>query len=142
MRYGPENNDGRKGAALVELAIVLPLLLVLIFGIIEFGLLLYNRQIITNASREAARFGIVQDIPRKTGAEITAVVDAYCANHLITFGSPAPPTTVVDNSAGTNFGDDLRVTVTYPYDFLVLPNFITTLSSIQTIRADTVMKYE
>ena len=47
------------GAAAVEFAIVVPLLLLLLFGIIEFSLLLYNKAMLTNASREGARFGIV-----------------------------------------------------------------------------------
>ena len=40
------------GATVVEFALVLPLLVVFIFGIIEFSLLLYNKAMITNASRE------------------------------------------------------------------------------------------
>jgi Flp pilus assembly protein TadG len=45
----------QNGGAAVEFAIILPLLIALLFGIVEFGLLLYNKQIITNASREGAR---------------------------------------------------------------------------------------
>lgn len=132
-----------KGAAMVELALVLPILLVLVFGIIEFGLLLYNQQVITNASREGSRFGIVMDVPRKSTDQISAVVAAYCANHLVTFADSQPaPAIAVDNSAGTSFGDDLRVTVTYPYEFLVLPNFVASLTGTKTLRAETVMKYE
>lgn len=48
----------QKGAAAVEFAIVLPLLVLLVFGSIEFGLLLYNKQVITNAGREGARRAI------------------------------------------------------------------------------------
>jgi Flp pilus assembly protein TadG len=136
------HRESQRGAALVEFALVLPLLLVLVFGTIEFGLLMFNQQIITNASREGARFGIVQDIPRKTLAEITAVVTSYTADHLVTFGVPNVPAVSVDNSGGTSFGDDLKVTVTYQYDFLVLPNFITSLAGNVTLRAQTVMKYE
>jgi Flp pilus assembly protein TadG len=44
----------QNGGAVVEFAIILPLLIALLFGIVEFGLLLYNKQIITNASREGA----------------------------------------------------------------------------------------
>ena len=56
----------RRGAVAIETALMFPLLVLLIFGMIEFGLLLYNRQVLTNASREGARFGIVQDTPRRT----------------------------------------------------------------------------
>ena len=45
-----------KGAALVEAAIVIPLLLILLFGLIEFGRYIAMTSTVTNASREAARF--------------------------------------------------------------------------------------
>jgi Flp pilus assembly protein TadG len=48
-----------KGASMVEFALVLPILILILFGIIEFGILIYNQQVITNASREGARYGIV-----------------------------------------------------------------------------------
>jgi hypothetical protein len=51
-----------RGVAIVEFAIVLPLLAILLFGIIEFGFIIYNKAMITNASREGARIGIVYRI--------------------------------------------------------------------------------
>ena len=93
----------QQGAAAVELAILLPFLAVLVFGIIEFGLLLYNQQVITNASREGARAAIMGHCPgavgmvRKTDAEIKQIVTDYCIDpndttkkRLITFAPPAP----------------------------------------------------
>ncbi len=47
------------GASAVEFALVLPVLMLLTFGIIEFGVLLFDKAVITNASREGARMGIV-----------------------------------------------------------------------------------
>ena len=47
------------GAAAVELALVLPLLLLLVFGIIEFGLLLNKQISASNAAREAARYAAI-----------------------------------------------------------------------------------
>ena len=49
----------QKGAVAVEFALILPVLVLLLFGIVEFSLLMYNKQILTNASREGARYGIV-----------------------------------------------------------------------------------
>jgi hypothetical protein len=48
--------NSTRGAAAVEFGILAPLLFVIIFGIIEFGAIFYNQAVITNASREAARF--------------------------------------------------------------------------------------
>jgi len=131
-----------KGAAMVEFSIILPLLAVLLFGVVEFSLLLYNKQVITNASREGARAGIVAQAPRLTLAEIQQVVNDYSGSHLITFGTASAPVTTIDNSGGTAFGDDLTVTVSYKYDFLVLPNFIASLAGGVDLKAETVMRYE
>jgi Flp pilus assembly protein TadG len=132
-----------KGSALVEFALILPLLVLLLFGIIEFGLLLYNQQVITNASREGARYGIVSRVPqRRSIAEITQVVNDYCASNMITFGSGTPQTTVNPHSLTASFGEDLTVAVTFDYDFLVVPGFITSLAGGANLRAETTMKYE
>ena len=47
----------KKGQAMVEFALVLPLLLLLLFGIIEFGRLMLIYASVSTASREAARWG-------------------------------------------------------------------------------------
>lgn len=140
-----------KGAALIEFALVLPILLILVFGIIEFGFFIYDQSVITNASREAARAGIVLNSlpglpPRKTQAELQAVVDQYLTGvPLFNFkeGATAP---VVDpdpkppeNLASGQF---LTITVTYPYNFLFLPAFISDLSGGVTIQAKTTMRAE
>jgi Flp pilus assembly protein TadG len=134
----------QKGVAAIEFAIVLPLLMIIVFGIIEFGLLMYDKQVITNASREGARIGISDVVV--SDAEIEAVVDNYVANNLITFGSTptSPVTTIVPGGdrTGMGFGADLAVTVTYNYDFLILPGFVAGLTGVQTLVAQTVMKMQ
>lgn len=113
-----------KGTSAVEFALILPLLLLILFAVIEFSIAMYDKAVITNASREGARRGIVmQPPPRVTAAEITTTVNTYCASNLISFGA-APITTSV-SGACVNPGDLLTVTVSYPYNFFVLPNFLT-----------------
>jgi len=128
----------RRGAMAIETALLLPLLVMLIFGMIEFGLLLYNRQVLTNASREGARAGIVQHTPRVPDGEIINVVDQYCADRLVTFGSAVAPSTNITRE-GDAFGDDLTVSVSYDYSFLVMTNF--GFGPI-TLLAETVMRME
>jgi hypothetical protein len=128
----------QRGAMAIETALLFPLLVLLLFGMIEFGLLVYNRQVLTNASREGARAGIVQDDPanRPTGADIGIVVDEYCGfcdgcrKRLITFGSALPLTAVevggtdcMGSPCCAKFAEVLEVRVTYQYEFLVLTNF-------------------
>jgi Flp pilus assembly protein TadG len=140
-----------KGAAVVEFAVVLPLLLLIVFGIVEFSFLLYNQAMLTNAAREGARYGITIS-PRKTDTEIKDVVRSYCENYLVTFksGSPTPlaPIVKVNGSEAnpadgmTSVEDRVTVEVTYDYDFLILPSFITTLGVKKTLFASATMRAE
>lgn len=119
-----------KGTTTVETAIIIMLLLTLIFGIIEFGLLLFDRQVLTNASREGARAGVVVGLGRSSGndAEYLTVsknvASDFCADYLVTFGSDAPEFfasyTDTDASGNPSRGDDLTLSLTYDYDFLLL----------------------
>jgi len=135
----------QKGVSAVEFALVLSLLLVITFGIIEFGMLIYDQQIITNASREGARAGIVASatrLPDTGDNSIDSVVKNYCGNNLVTFGSQNIPQTVVTHPFGQTFGNPLTVQVTYTYSFLVIPNFIPGINKIKNMQATTVMRYE
>lgn len=132
----------QEGVAAIEFALILPVLVLIIFGIIEFGLLLFNKQVITNASREGARYGII--VERPAVPQIIEEVDDYCKDYLISFGS-AFPVTNVESGACANFQDDLIVDVSYRYDFLFLPIdwFVPSdMEEFITLRARTVMKCE
>jgi len=133
--------NSQRGASVVEFALILPVLFVLGFGIIEFSVALYDKAMITNASREGARAGIVFRIPPVTDEEIDGIVDRYLGSHLITFGGPTTATTTVARN-GPNPGDELRVTVAYRYTFLLIPNFITSLSGGIPMAGETIMRME
>ena len=140
--------NNKNGTAIVEFAIILPLLLILIFGIIEFSLVLYDKAMITNASREGARAGIVfradpvtGDYSPLTNAEIAAVVNNYLSNYLITFGGPTNATTTVTR-VGSSPGGELGVNVAFSYNFLVLPNFVSSLVNPINLTAITAMRFE
>ena len=130
----------QKGATAVEFAIVLSLLITLIFGIIEFGLFIFNRQVITNAAREGARAGIIARPVRLSNDGINAVVVNYGAQHLITFGDDVlTADDVVIPARCLQFQCDLEVQVDYVYEFLFLSNIgIGPLN----LRATSVMKME
>jgi Flp pilus assembly protein TadG len=55
-----QTDNSVRGAAAVELAVVLPLLLTLVFGIIEFGWVFMVRETLTNSSREGCRVAVLQ----------------------------------------------------------------------------------
>jgi Flp pilus assembly protein TadG len=136
----------QKGAAAVEFAIVLPLLLMLLFGIIEFSVILYDKAMITNASREGTRAGIVYRWPAKlTEGEIKTVVTNYAKNYLISLGSGSPPLTAGDiqvTGAGGPEGSPLTVRVNYQYTYLVIPNFVAAITGPLNLAAETVMRME
>jgi Flp pilus assembly protein TadG len=127
-----------KGVVAIEMAILLPLLILFLFGSIEFGLLTYNKQIITNASREGARAGIVIQDTKLSANDIIGIVEDYAENHLVSFGANNTLTILVTN-AGASFPADLGVQVSYAYDFLVLANLG---FGPVTIEAETVMRME
>ena len=64
----------RRGAATVEFAVVLPLLLMFVLGIVEFGRLVMVAQVTTNTSREAARYAAQGD---RTPDEVYAYAKMY-----------------------------------------------------------------
>ena len=61
MKRVDAKSDRQAGAAMVEFAIVLPVLALLLMGIIEFSIIIYDKAVITNASRVGARYAIVAD---------------------------------------------------------------------------------
>jgi Flp pilus assembly protein TadG len=121
--------NNQRGTSAVEFAIVLPLLVLFIFGIIEFGLIFYNKAMVTNASREAARAGIVYRDPPVSKEEMSEVVNNYCENMLVSFGSSLPHETKVPSDVCDAHGKELVVNVVYRYEFLLLPDFLTTFFS-------------
>ena len=151
---------------MVEFAIVLPLLLILIFGIIEFSVMFYDKAMLTNATREGTRAAILfaerpdsantagdydyaLDVANKSQA-IKDVVNQYCLNNLITFGDSSDPlilSTDVQPGPCESSADSVTVSVSYKYTFLVFPKLVTaffsgSFSDPFTISARTVMRCE
>ncbi|MEY4684961.1 MAG: hypothetical protein RLZ25_1420 [Pseudomonadota bacterium] len=114
--WGPVKND-MSGMAVVETAIVAPLILFLLFGVSELGLVLYDKALVTAASRSAARAGVVYAAPQITDAQIIQSVNAL-AGQLI---PPGVANTSIVRSASDPLGPTLQVTVSYSYQGLVLP---------------------
>ena len=85
-----------RGAAVVELAVVLPLLLTLVFGIIEFGWLFMVRETLTNASREGCRVAVLQGSTQQNVRDQVAasMAGAGLTNYTveITDSTPGNPT--------------------------------------------------
>lgn len=141
----------QKGAEVVEFAITSALLFLILFAIIEFSVALFDKATLTNAGREGARTGILfRPAPRDIVSEDTAIrqaIDDYAADYLISLGGAAAMTTEIqrtDLSGNGVFdaGDELTVTITYPYQFLILPGFIGTLGGALDLSSTIVMRAE
>ena len=65
---------GERGAELIEFALVFPLLLLVILGIVDFGFLFQRMEVVTNAAREGARVGV---LPGYLQADVQARVTQY-----------------------------------------------------------------
>jgi Flp pilus assembly protein TadG len=125
----------RRGAAVVEFAVVAPVFFLLVFGMIEYGRLVMAQQILTNASREGARLAVLDGT---TTASVTSTVNTYLRNSTIDGATvtvnPDPPT-----SAG--YGEPVTVTVSINFDqvsWLPSPMFL----GGKAMRASSVMRRE
>lgn len=66
-----------RGAELIEFALTLPLLLLVVLGIIEFGFLFQEYEVVTNAAREGARIAALTNSAGYTNDEVVARVNDY-----------------------------------------------------------------
>lgn len=136
-----ENRRRERGTSVVEMAIVLPLLLLLVFAVGEFGLMYQQWQTLTNAAREGARSGVVfrgsDCVPGTVQTEIENTVSTYMANTGVSLGA------ITTSSSGVcaGSGSTLQVTAQVPYSFAALPGLAGLQSSI-TLSATSTMRNE
>lgn len=133
--------SGERGAAALEFALVLPILVLLVCGLIEFGLIFYSKQMITNASREGARAGIVDQVGE---AQIRTIVTNYLRETL-----PNGPSKIITlqgrvaidggNVTVSRQRDDLAVAVAFNYPLLL--GRIVGIDSV-AVSAQTIMRME
>jgi Flp pilus assembly protein TadG len=104
-----------KGQAAVEFALVLPILLMLIFGIIDFGRILYTKNALTSLSQESARHMSIYYVSDGTNG---TVLSTYVSAHPGTLATTAFKKS--DNSSGIQIspttittGSEVNVTLTY-----------------------------
>ena len=118
----------RRGAAAVEVALVLPVLLLVTFGAIRYGWFFLKLQQITNAARYGARVAIRADASNQDVLDaISTLLGAYGAN-ILDANEALPVTFMVngvssgDITPATDMGDSITVTITVPAaDVDILP---------------------
>jgi len=111
-------HKNERGSALIEVALTLPLLLLVAAGIFEFGRAYQTQQVLTNAVREGARVAVLPNQP--TGAAATRVTTYLTNGQLPNAGTATVTVTATTISIGGTTTPGSRVTVNYPFSFMVL----------------------
>lgn len=121
----------QRGAETVEFAITLPVILLLLFGIVETSVGFFDQAILTNASRAAAREAVRAAPPDGNWAAWDPSAQAEAAareapQRMFTWGDPQALSVDVSEGAACREVDvgearpSVTVTLTYPYQFAVL----------------------
>ena len=127
-----QRRRGERGAAIIETAITLPLVLLVAVAIFEFGHAFQTWQILTNAAREGARLAVIQG---STDAGVTSRVQQYLTDGSVS--SPGSAVVAIKRNvtiSGTA-GKATSVTVTYPFTFMVLQPVVDLVVSGSTLGA-------
>ena len=130
---GRERTHNDRGQAVVELAFVLPALLLIVLGIVQFGIAYSHDETITNATRAGARVAVVsRTASNPVSAAIQAVKNAapnLTQSQINVTVTPAPP---------WQPGTSVTVTATYPYSINILGMVVKSgnLSSSTTERVE------
>jgi Flp pilus assembly protein TadG len=107
----------RAGAAAVEFALVAPLFLLLLAGIIEFGQAFRIEHALCNAARRGARSAVVDGA---MNSQVVQKVKTHCVNTIGLRESDVTVVVAVNGQAGADLdaaatGDEVRVTVSVPF---------------------------
>ena len=109
-----------RGAELIEFALILPLLIFVILGLVDFGFMFQRFEVVTNAAREGARIAV---LPGYATADVTARVTSYLTSGGVAATTSNTTVSVTNVAIAAGAGPALtgkRVQVTYasPYLFL------------------------
>jgi len=121
------------GQSLVEFAIMLPVLLLLLMGILEFGLILNSYLTINNSAREAARLGIV------AGSNIE--IKDLIINTSPNLDSKSLVVNITPLEGSRKSGETLTVEVVYNYK-VTIPIISNILGNVMVLKAQTSMRIE
>lgn len=124
---------GSRGQAVVETALILPIIILILMGIIDFGLLFNNYLIIANASREGARKAAVGD------GDISIV--STISNMTTTVDASKMSTTIYPAQLLRKKGDEVTVTIVYD-NTLITPVISAIIPNPVRLTARTVMRME
>ena len=112
----PKIKHDQRGQTATEFALVLPVFCVLLFGVIQFGILFNNYVTLTDATRAGARTGAVS---RHEGSAAPGITEAKVRASAADLDQ-AKLAVNVSTVGGWEHGADVKVTATYPYSINLL----------------------
>ena len=132
-----------KGSVAIEMALILPLFLFMMAGIIDLGMLFWEKHVLTNATREGARAAAkavdtgTAVVAQKTQSQVQQVVQNYMDRYAIKNleGSPLVLGGGNFSYTWTNTGSGLVLSISLtqiPYKMMLLPNFSTFFGGTRT----------
>ena len=127
------NIKNHKGQSLVEFAIILPIILLLLMGMAEFGMMLNSYLAIQNSSREGARLGIVGGTDLQINSVVTATSPSLTSSNLTVLITPL--------AGSRTSGGTLTVSLNYNYHTTV-PIIGAILKNVVVLHAQTSMRIE
>ena len=119
---------GDAGQALVEFAMILPMLLLLVLGVFEFARAWNVLQLLTAGAREGARKGVIATTPPVDSLDVVTTVRQALERAGLRSDSAAITVTVADGLWPGNQGDPVVVAISYPYRFLLVGRLLGWLS--------------
>jgi Flp pilus assembly protein TadG len=122
---------GEQGQALVEFALILPVILLLVVGMLEFARAWNLHQVMTDAAREGARRAVLADPVMDRDS-----VKAAMWRHVAAFGyDPAYATMTITPDANFKIGgENITIGLSLPYKFFVISGSSLTMKSTFTMR--------
>lgn len=132
MRKTEKSRSGRRGLAAVEMALMLPIFLLLMLGVMDAARLFWTQGVVRDAAFEGARIAVLNE---PTTAQIETVIVRELASGGVTQPStieigPREPSQPVD------------VTVSVPFEFLVIDNLVPSMAEERQVAATAVMTHE
>lgn len=127
-----------EGQAMVEFALILPIFLLILCGIIDFGWLFYNQLTLNNACREGARYAVVNTADN---ADTQAIINHIENSEYHVFANDGVKISVVYSSPGEPTSGDITVSMSADISFFT-PVLSTIMGKEKTITSTVVMKVE